>query len=123
MSNATSPVRISETRKVGSQYIVHKYSLVGMTDRSCIVYAVYERAVLQEYSHSVCTSLEGEMWWKVVSRRLPGKIISMPKGDTLVAAIAAFLESNYVECYRVILEAYLEAESGDRVYGHIEVWS
>jgi len=106
---------ISETKRIGDK-VIKKYSVAG-TD--LIVYEVYEPSALMG-PHGTVTSIEGKWYGRVGTRRPPPELEALPAGsEERFRAVGKWYEGQYEEAYKLITEAFPEAQGGRRSMGEI----
>ncbi len=91
---------------------------------STTVYEAYEPSSVAG-NHSTITTIDGEWFGKIATRRLPAEINAMPIGLERSAAVDAFHKARYAEAYAAIESSgkmYAASYATiKRAYGDIEV--
>lgn len=111
---------IHETKRIGDK-VIKKYS-VAATD--LIVYEAWEPSAIMG-RHSTITSIDGEWYGRIGTRYLPTELEELPAGsEERLRAVGKWHEDQYEEAYRLILEAFPDADAGRRSMGEITLhWS
>jgi len=85
------------------------------------VYEAYEPSSVTG-PHSTITTIDGEWYGKIATRRLPDDINAIPVGPERSAAVYAFHNQRYAEAYSAIESSgLLNGTPHKRDYGDIEV--
>jgi len=113
---------IYETKTIGDK-VVKKYSILTT---NLVVYEAWEPSPSTiTAAHRTITTMQGEWYGRIGSRNLPPEVEYLPAGSNeRIYAVGKWHEDQYEEAYKLILQAFPEAEGGRRSMGEISLhWS
>ncbi|MBA7608583.1 hypothetical protein ES703_15761 [subsurface metagenome] len=111
---------IHETRRIGDK-VVKKYSVATT---NLIVYEAWEPSAIMG-RHTSITSIDSEWYGRIGTRYLSPELEKLPAGsEERLRAVGKWHHEQYEEAYKLIIQAFPEAEGGKRSMGEITLyWS